>query len=416
VIHTKPFAIPKDLAKRAWKEVKSNSGSCGIDGVTLSMYENNLESNLYKLWNRMSSGSYFPQGVKSVAIPKKQGGERILGIPAVEDRIAQTMVKLIFEPHVEPHFYEDSYGYRANKSALDAISVTRSRCWKLDWVLEYDIKGLFDNIDQELLMKAVKLHTKEKWIILYIERWLKSSSIGVDGAAIERTRGVPQGGVISPILANLFLHYVLDHWLHKHYPSIPWCRYSDDGVLHCKTYQEVQQMLTIVEQRLNECGLMLHPDKTRIVYCKDDIRKRNFSNTSFEFLGYCFRSRSTKSKFKNKCFCGFNPAVSKSSVKAIYQKIRSWGIIRRTGSTLQEIAEEINPILRGWIEYYGCYYATELYKVFRHINSILTKWLMRKYGKLRKHKTRSGLFLTRIIKEQPSLFVHWKLGVVGVVA
>lgn len=400
----------------AWKEVRSNAGSSGIDGVTISMYEENLENNLYKLWNRMSSGSYFPKAVKAVAIPKKQGGERILGIPTVEDRIAQTVVKLVFEKEVDKHFYEDSYGYRPNKSALDAISITRQRCWKWDFVIEYDVKGLFDNIDHQLLMKAVQKHTDSKWILLYIRRWLECPIKNTDGLLYARSTGVPQGGTISPLLANLFMHYVLDVWFSKHYKNTPWCRYSDDGLVHCKTEAQAEELLTAITKRFAECKLTLHPKKTRIVYCKDSKRQDDYPNTSFEFLGYCFRSRRVRSKYESKCFSGFNPAVSKTSMKAIYQEIRSWKIIRRTGSKLQDIAHNINPIIRGWLEYYGRYYVTELYRAFSHLNRILIKWFMRKYSRLRKHKTKAVEALTRIVKQEQNLFVHWKAGVLGVYA
>ena len=415
-MHTKSFTIPIDSMINAWKEVKSNSGSCGVDGVTLATYETNLKKNLYKLWNRMSSGSYFPQAMKIVPIPKKQGGERILGIPTVEDRIAQTVVKMVFEKQVEPIFYEDSYGYRPNKSALGAISVTRKRCWKWDWVLEYDIKGLFDNIDHNLLMRAVKLHTKEKWVILYVQRWLIAPYEGSHGMLSKCDKGVPQGGVISPLLANLFLHYVLDHWLNKNYPKTPWCRYSDDGLLHCRTKQEAVKLLADIKQRFAECKLTLHPDKTRIIYCKDEIRNGSYQNTSFDFLGYCFRSRRARNHSESRNFSGFNPAISKSAKKGICTKIRSWKIIRKTGSNLQEIANKINPILRGWVGYYGRYYASELNRVFSHLNKILVRWLMRKYSKLRKHKIKAWMFMAKLAKEQPHLFVHWKLGIVGAFA
>lgn len=407
-MHTKPFFISMDLVNNAWKEVKSNSGSNGVDNVTLSNYEDNLEKNLYKLWNRMSSGSYFPQPIRSVSIPKKQGGTRVLGIPTVEDRIAQTVVKIIMEKQLEPYFYEDSYGYRPNKSALDAISVTRERCWKWDWVVEYDIRGLFDNINHELLMKAVKKHISEKWI--------ESPMQMPNGTLTKRATGVPQGGVISPILSNLFLHYVLDHWLARHYPETPWCRYSDDGILHCNTEQKAKQMLELIKQRFAECGLNLHPDKTKIVYCKDEIRKKKYPTTSFEFLGYCFRSRKARNHKEKRNFAGFNPAISKSAKKSIYAEIRSWKIIRRAGSSLQDIANNINPILRGWIEYYGKYYVSELYKVFSHLNRILIKWLMRKYLKLSKHKTRAHKFMIKLTEASSSMFMHWQIGIKGTFA
>lgn len=246
----------------AYKLVKANKGAAGVDQQSLESFDANLKDNLYKIWNRMSSGTYFSPPVKAVPIPKKSGGERILGIPTVSDRIAQTVVKLTFEPSVESHFHKDSYGYRPNKSAIDAVGVTRQRCWKYDFVLEFDIKGLFDNIDHTLLMKAVMKHTDNKWVILYIERWLKAPMQTPDGTLVERTKGTPQGGVISPVLSNLFLHYVFDMWIGKHHQGKPWCRYADDGLVHCKTEQEAQQLLVDLKQRFETCGLELHPGKS----------------------------------------------------------------------------------------------------------------------------------------------------------
>jgi RNA-directed DNA polymerase len=289
---------------QAFKLVKANAGSAGVDNQTLADFELNLKNNLYKIWNRMSSGTYFPPPVKAVPIPKKSGGERILGVPTVADRIAQMVVKLTFEPCVEADFLPDSYGYRPNKSALDAVGITRQRCWQYDWLLEYDIRGLFDNLDHLLLMKAVKKHTDNKWVILYIERWLKTPMQLPDGSLQEKTKGVMQGGVISPVLSNLFLHYVFDIWMKKNYPMIPWCRYADDALAHCKTEQQAQELLSKLKQRFKECGLELHPDKTKIVYCKDSNRKNEYSNTKFEFLGYSFQRRLVKNK-ENKMFLGF---------------------------------------------------------------------------------------------------------------
>ena len=288
---TKSFIISKWQVLKAYELVKANAGAAGVDQQSLSEFERNLKSNLYKLWNRLSSGSYFPPPVKAVAIPKKAGGERILGIPTVSDRIAQMVVKLEFEPQVEPLFLPDSYGYRPNKSALDAIGVTRQRCWRQDWVLEFDIKGLFDNIPHELLLKAVHKHTDSPWVRLYIKRWLTAPMQMPNGERVARGLGTPQGGVISPILSNLFLHYVFDKWLQKHYPKTQWCRYADDGLVHCHCEAEAKHMLKVLKQRFQDCGLELHPVKTKIVYCKDGKRKGQYENTSFDFLGYTFRRR-----------------------------------------------------------------------------------------------------------------------------
>ena len=277
---TKPFIISKHLVVEAYKLVKANAGGVGVDRQSLADFDLNLKDNLYRIWNRLSSGSYFPPPVKAVPIPKKQGGERILGVPTVSDRIAQMVIKLMFEPTVEPYFLPDSYGYRPNKSALEAVGVTRQRCWEYNWILEYDIKGLFDNIDHELLMKAVMKHTDNKCIILYVERWLKAPLQLADGTLVERTKGTPQGGVISPVLSNLFLHYVFDVWMKRHHPTVPWCRYADDGLLHCRMEQEAQRLLVELKQRFEECNLELHPTKTKIVYCKDENRKGTYPQTA----------------------------------------------------------------------------------------------------------------------------------------
>ena len=204
---TKPFNIDKKLVYDAYRAVKDKAGAAGVDGQSLEQFDKDLMQNLYKIWNRMSSGSYFPPPVRAVSIPKKNGGQRILGVPTVADRVAQMVVKQVVEPVLEPIFMPDSYGYRPGKSALDAIGITRKRCWQYDWILEFDVRGLFDNIDHTLLLRAVRKHVKCKWALLYIERWLKAPIELEDGTLVERTRGTPQGGVISPVLANLFMHY-----------------------------------------------------------------------------------------------------------------------------------------------------------------------------------------------------------------
>ena len=348
---TKPFNIPKQLVMQAYQQVKSNGGAAGVDQQSLTDFDLNLKDNLYKIWNRMASGSYFPPAVRAVAIPKKTGGERILGIPTVSDRIAQMVVKLVIEPLVEPHFLADSYGYRPNKSALDAVGITRQRCWWYDWIVEFDIKGLFDNIDHTLLMKAVKKHLNDPWVILYIERWLKAPVQQPNGECLARTKGTPQGGVISPVLSNLFLHYVFDVWISKNYTQLPWCRYADDGVVHCKTEKEAQEIKTQLEERFKECALELHPEKTKIVYCKDGMRKGKYSTTTFTFLGYDFRRRKAKSQKTGRVFLNFGPAVSKEAATSMREKVRQSGMRLRSETSIQELATEYNPILRGWIEY-----------------------------------------------------------------
>jgi RNA-directed DNA polymerase len=407
---TKPYAIPKRLVYEAYKAVKANAGSAGVDQETIADFETNLKGNLYKIWNRMSSGSYFPPPVKAVAIPKKNGGERILGVPTVADRVAQMVVKMVLEPTVEPVFLSDSYGYRPGKSALDAVEITRQRCWRYDWVLEFDIKGLFDNIDHGLLLRALEKHTECEWAKLYIRRWLTAPLQMADGTQVERTRGTPQGGVVSPVLANLFLHYTFDVWMTRTFPGVPWCRYADDGLVHCRTEQEAQAILDALKARLAACYLEMHPDKTRIVYCKDVRRKGAHSNVKFDFLGYTFRPRLVKNRILNNLFVRFTPAVSTKALKAMRQTTRQLNYRNRTDLSLEEISRLHNPVLRGWIAYYGRFYPSALYPVFRHFNMTLVAWAMKKYLRLRGHKTRAVLFLERIAKRQPHLFVHWQLG------
>jgi RNA-directed DNA polymerase len=410
---TKSYNIPKQLVMKAYKLVKANAGAAGVDQQSLEDFEKNLKDNLYKIWNRMSSGSYFPPPVKAVPIPKKTGGKRVLGIPTVGDRIAQMVVKLCFEPQVEPYFLQNSYGYRPNKSALDAIGVTRRRCWDYNWVVEFDIRKLFDNIPHELLMKAVRKHTDCKWVILYIERWLKAPMQLSDGRQVKRDKGTPQGGVVSPILSNVFLHYVFDLWMEKNHPGKPWCRYTDDGLVHVKTEAEAQEMLTALKYRFGECGLELHPVKTRIVYCKDGQRKEKYPNKSFDFLGYTFRARVCKNTKRNKLFVSFTPAVSKTALKTMRAKTREKDLRNRTDLSLNQIAKWYNPVLQGWLNYYGRYYRSGMYPVWRHFNKTLVAWAMRKYKHFNRRTTKASMFLEKVAQKQPQLFVHWRNGMLG---
>jgi RNA-directed DNA polymerase len=407
---TKPYEISKQVVLEAFRRVKANKGAAGIDDESLEDYEANLRNNLYKVWNRMSSGSYFPPPVKAVEIPKKSGGKRMLGVPTVADRVAQTVAKLYFEPAVEPHFHPDSYGYRPGRSAVEAMAVTRQRCWKYDWVLEFDIKGLFDNIDHELLMKAIKKHTANPWVILYIQRWLQAPFQLPDGSAQERNRGTPQGGVISPVLANLFLHYAFDVWMVRNRPGLPFARYADDAVAHCRSKQDAENLRTSLERRLAACGLELHPTKTRIVYCKDDDRREKHPETSFDFLGYTFRPRRSKSR-QGKLFINFTPAVSNKAKKAMSQAVRDWRLQLKSDKTLEDLSRMFNPIIRGWANYYGRFYKSELYAVFMHIDRALVRWARRKYKKLASHQRRATHWLGSIARRDPRLFIHWQMGI-----
>jgi len=411
----KPFTIEKRRVYEAYKAVKSNKGAAGVDGQTIEQFEADLKGNLYKIWNRMSSGTYFPPPVRSVSIPKKSGGERILGVPTVSDRIAQMVVKQLIEPDLDPIFLPDSYGYRPRKSALDAVGVTRERCWKYDWVLEFDIRGLFDNIDHELLLRAVRKHVKCKWALIYIERWLKAP-MEQDGIRKERTLGTPQGGVISPILSNLFLHYTFDLWMKRTHPDLPWCRYADDGLVHCRTEQEAEALKAELRARLAECHLELHPTKTKIVYCRDGKRKGTYPNVKFDFLGYCFRPRWIKNSRDNSMFCGFNPAVSPSALKTMRSTIRDLNIRRQTQLSLADIARTLNPLVRGWIEYYGRYAPSALSPILRYVNQTLVRWAMRKFKRFKAHKIRASRFLQKLVRENMSLFVHWRIGMTGTFA
>ncbi len=406
---TKPFSISKRVVKQAYEKVKANNGTYGIDEQSIEDFEKNLKNNLYKIWNRMSSGSYFPKPVKAVAIPKKNGGTRILGIPTVEDRIAQMVAKLYFEPQVEPIFYEDSYGYRPNKSAIQALEVTRTRCWRKDWVLEFDIKGLFDNIRHDILMEMVKKHTNEEWIILYIQRWLTAPFQMEDGTRVPRISGTPQGSIVSPVLANLFLHYVFDDFMVKEFKMIPWARYADDAVAHCVSLKQAKYLQRRLQERFEQYGLQLNLEKTRIVYCKDDDRKGNYLNISFDFLGYTFKPRGANNKY-GKYFTSFLPAIAEKAKKAIRKKVRGWKLQLKVDKDLRDIGKMCNKQIQGWINYYSHFYKSEMYGVLRYINGCLVKWVRRKYKK-RKHRRKAEHWLGSIALRDRKLFAHWKIGI-----
>ncbi len=404
----KSFDISKKLVWQAYKQVKANKGGAGIDGQTLEDFEQDLKGNLYRIWNRMSSGSYIPPAVKAVSIPKRAGGVRILGIPSITDRIAQTVVKLHLEPLLEPCFHPDSYGYRPGKSALQAISVTRERCWKYGWLFEFDIKGAFDNIDHSLLMLSLKRHTDCKWVLLYIERWLKAPIQYSDEVQEGRSMGTPQGGVVSPLLLNLFMHYVFDKWMAVHEPRLPFARYADDAIVHCSTLRDAERLQRVLEARFRECNLELHPEKSKIVCCKADKPWINYPVTKFDFLGYEFRLRTAINRHGRKFVC-FMPAISPCSAKAIRREIRSWSIQNRSDKSIDDLSRMFGAKLRGWINYFGHFYKSALYPTFYNLNRKLVKWATRKFKKLRRRPRRAHYWLGSVAKRLPDLFPHWKL-------
>jgi group II intron reverse transcriptase/maturase len=407
VITTKSFRISKSIVFEAYKQVRKNKGAPGVDGVTIEHFEKDLSNNLYKIWNRMSSGSYFPPPVKVVDIPKGDGGIRRLGIPTVSDRIAQMVIKTLLEAKLEPVFHPDSYGYRPKCSAVTAVKQARERCWRIDWVIDLDIKGFFDNLNHELMLKALRRHTDEKWILMYVERWLKAPVQFDDNEVIVRTKGTPQGGVISPLLANLFLHYAFDVWMNKQHSRIKFERYADDVLIHCVSERQAKFLLKEIRYRLLECGLELHPLKTKIVYCKDDRRTQEHQNVVFNFLGFCFRPRVTKGRVGY--FVSYNPAVSLSAKKNLNRRIQSLKLVRKSRLQLSDLATLINPIVRGWINYFKNFTKSELESPLRRIDRLLLRWMVNKYKKIYNYPQASKI-LGQVADKAPHLFFHWKFG------
>lgn len=410
----KPFDISKREVVEAWEEVRANKGAPGVDGQCIADFEKGLKGNLYKVWNRMSSGSYFPPPVRAVEIPKPHGGgTRMLGIPAVADRVAQTVVARHLMRRVDPVFHPDSYGYRPGRSALDAVEKCRERCWKRNWVVELDIQKFFDSVPWDLLVKAVEAHTDAVWVKLYVRRWLAAPLVMPDGSLIQRERGTPQGAPVSPVLANLFLHYAFDAWMAREFPTVWFERYADDAVLHCVTERQAGQVLTALGDRMAEVGLRLHPDKTRIVYCKDAVRRGSYEHQAFTFLGYTFRARKNRTP-DGRQFLSFEPAISREALTKIGREVRSWHLHTRTGLSFLQLARRMNPVVSGWINYYGRFRWWELEPFAMRINAYLVRWIRQKYKRLAA-KRKALAKLQEIARRYPRMFAQWRISVGAVV-
>ncbi len=403
----KSFEIPKRLVVEAWKKVRANDGAPGVDRVSITEFQSREVDNLYKLWNRMSAGSYMPSPVRAVEIPKDhETGVRVLGVPTTADRVAQTAVAMLLEEKLEPIFHPDSYGYRPGRSAHDALAATRRRCWEKDWVLDLDIRSFFDSVSHDLLLKAVAHHTRERWVLLYIERWLKAPMQMPDGTLVARERGTPQGSPISPLLANAFMTYAFDMWITREHLGVPFERYADDLVVHCDTEEQARRLWVEIARRLKALGLELHPEKTKVVYCKDANRRGEAEHTSFDFLGYTFRGRMARGP--RGYFMSFAPAIAPAARRALSQTIRAWHLRRRTGSDLASLAAEINPQVRGWFGYYGVFYRSELHFLAYRIDQHIIRWARHKFKRLRYSPVRAWAWLAAVKQREPGLFVHWQ--------
>lgn len=411
---SRPYPITTEQVWEAYKLVKGKGEAPGIDGITIEDISKNPEKHLYPVWNRLASGSYFAPPVKRHEISKEDGSKRTLGIPTIKDRIAQTVIAKELELIVEPRFHNNSFGYRPNRDAHQAIEQARTNCWKYAWVIDMDIKGFFDTIDHGLMIRALRYFTNEKHIILYAKRWLKAPIQLKDGTQIQNTeKGTPQGGVISPVLANIFLHVVFDKWMDLHYPDCPFERYADDVIIHVKNEPYARQILREVRQRFEACKLELHPEKTKLVYCnrKGRRKRKEVKHQQFDFLGFTFRPRKLMTKDGHLMY-GFSPAISRKRTKRIVAACRKLRFHRWTHLNIHQLAQALYSKIRGWINYYGKFHFTEMKRAFLHINRRLAKWAFNKYKRFKRRKTvyYARLWLRQVSKNYQYLFPHWKYG------
>ena len=408
---TKSVPVSKQQVWLAYKKVRSNAGSAGIDQVSMDEYDAHRSDHLYKLWNRMASGSYFPAPVKEVEIPKKDGKMRKLGIPTISDRVAQMVVKDYLEPRFEKLFSPHSYGYRPGKNAHQALSAVRENVRMLDWVIDLDIKGFFDTIDHVKLMLALEKHVSEKWYLMYIERWLQTPVQTKTGELVAKQgKGTPQGGVISPLLANLFLHYAMDKWLEQTHSAVRYVRYADDAVLHCKSKVQAEYVLRNVRKRMKQCGLELHPEKTRLVYCKDYRRQEQHESVKFDFLGYSFQPRTAKSKRDGSLYLGYDCAISIRSKKRIAATMKELDIKHLTHKSIVGVAQFLEPYIRGWVNYYGKFRLWEMNPLFQLLRRRLVMWARKRYKRYKTSVNRAYRWLERVKDQFPTLFYQWRLG------
>jgi RNA-directed DNA polymerase len=411
--NTKSIPITTGQVWSAYQEVRKHGKSAGVDELTMEEYGQDKSRQLYKVWNRMASGSYFPPAVRRAEIPKADGKKRKLGIPTISDRVAQTVVKNYLEPLLEPHFHKNSFGYRPDRNAHQAVQQAAEQSWKKAWVLDLDIEGFFDNLDHGLVMRALQKHTSEKWVLMYVERWLKAPIEHEDGKLEYPEKGSPQGGVVSPLLSNLYLHYAFDKWMDIHYGGVVFERYADDIVVHCESKQEAENLQIAIAERLKECGLRLHPDKTKIVYCKTSNRGEEHDHVSYDFLGFTFKPKAAKNLKTGKLFTGYGPAkIGGKSTKKILDTIRSKYLHRRVTAELPHLSRELEAHVRGWINYFGKINMRSLQTVMRYLNGRLVEWAVKRYKRFHRSTWQARQWLREVCRDYPNLFVHWQYGFV----